>query len=62
VISGRALYDAHLLELLGSATVGAMKFVLENEELYQGRDSEFLPVSVRFLDGNYLNFLSAKSS
>ncbi len=60
--SGRAVHDAHLLELLGRpAAVSIMKIVPENNELRQEPGSEFLLVSVRFLDGNFLKILSQQN-
>ncbi|WP_175493752.1 putative bifunctional diguanylate cyclase/phosphodiesterase [Microvirga guangxiensis] len=60
--SGRAVHDTHLLELLGRpSAVSAMKIVPENEELIQKPGSEFLLLSVRFLDGNFLNQLAEQN-
>jgi diguanylate cyclase (GGDEF)-like protein len=60
--SGRAVHDAHLLELLGRpAAVSAMKVVPENDELVQEAGSEFILVSVRFLDGDFLDQLSRQN-
>jgi diguanylate cyclase (GGDEF)-like protein len=60
--SGRAVHDAHLLELLGRpAAVSAMMIVPENDELIQEPGSEFILVSVRFLDDNFLGQLSQQN-
>lgn len=60
--SGRAVHDAHLLELLGRpAAVSAMKIVPENSELAQDPGSEFILISVRFLDGSFLTQLSQQN-
>lgn len=60
--TGRAVHDAHLLELLGRpAAVSAMKIVPENDELQQETGREFLLVSVRFLDGSFLKVLSQQN-
>ncbi|PVE22853.1 bifunctional diguanylate cyclase/phosphodiesterase [Microvirga sp. KLBC 81] len=60
--SGRAVHDAHLLELQGRpAAVSAMKIVPENDDIAQEPGSEFLLVSVRFLDGSFLRQLSQQN-
>jgi len=60
--TGRAVYDSHLLELLGRpAAVSAMKIVPDNDDLRQEAGTEFLLVSVRFLDGNFLKVLSQQN-
>ncbi|WP_084731036.1 putative bifunctional diguanylate cyclase/phosphodiesterase [Microvirga vignae] len=60
--SGRAVHDAHLLELQGRpAAVSAMKIVPENDDLVQEPGTEFLLVSVRFLDGSFLRQLSQQN-
>lgn len=60
--SGRAVHDVHMLELLGRpAAVSAMKIVPENDDLVQEPGSEFILVSVRFLDGSFLGHLSQQS-
>lgn len=57
--SGRAVHDAHLLELLGRpAAVSAMKIVPENDEIVLQAGEEFLLVSVRFLDETFIRQLS----
>ncbi|MCG7391963.1 EAL domain-containing protein [Microvirga sp. ACRRW] len=60
--SGRALHDTRLLKLLGRpAAVSAMKIVPEDDDLIQVPGSEFLLVSVRFLDGNFLTHLAEQN-
>ncbi|MBJ6124308.1 putative bifunctional diguanylate cyclase/phosphodiesterase [Microvirga splendida] len=60
--SGRAVYDAHLLKLTGRpAAVSAMKIVPHTDEITQQSGSEFILVSVRFLDGIFLQRLSEKN-
>lgn len=60
--SGRAVHDAHLLELLGRpAAVSVMKIVPENDELAQEPGSEPLLISIRFLDENFLTFISQQN-
>jgi diguanylate cyclase (GGDEF)-like protein len=60
--SGRAVHDAHLLNLLGRpAAVSAMKIVPENGELEQAPGTEFLLISVRFLDGSFVHQLSEQN-
>ncbi|WP_445503714.1 putative bifunctional diguanylate cyclase/phosphodiesterase [Microvirga sp. G4-2] len=60
--SGRAVHDAHLLELEGRpAAVSVMKFVSENDDVAQEPGNEFLLVSVRFLDGSFLGQLSQQN-
>ncbi|MBM1172790.1 putative bifunctional diguanylate cyclase/phosphodiesterase [Microvirga arabica] len=60
--SGRAVYDAHLLKLTGRpAAVSAMKIVPHSDEVMQQSGSEFILVSIRFLDGAFLRQLSEKN-
>ncbi|WP_160195491.1 EAL domain-containing protein [Microvirga sp. BSC39] len=60
--SGRAVYDAHILKLIGRpAAVSAMKIVPHSNEITQQPGSEFILVSVRFLDGAFLQQLSEKN-
>jgi diguanylate cyclase (GGDEF)-like protein len=60
--SGRAVYDAHILKLIGRpAAVSAMKIVPHSDEITQEPGSEFVLVSVRFLDGAFLQQLSEKN-
>ena len=60
--SGRAVHDAHLLKLQGRpAAVSAMMIVPENDEIEQVPGSEFLLISVRFLDGSFVHQLSEQN-
>lgn len=60
--SGRAVHDAHFLKLMERpAAVSAMKIVPEDDELQQAPDAEFLLISVRFLDGSFINQLSKQN-
>jgi diguanylate cyclase (GGDEF)-like protein len=60
--SGRAVYDAHILKLIGRpAAVSAMRIVPHSDEITQEPGSEFVLVSVRFLDGAFLQQLSEKN-
>jgi diguanylate cyclase (GGDEF)-like protein len=60
--SGRAVYDAHILKLVGRpAAVSAMKIVPHSGDIVQEPGSEFVLVSVRFLDGAFLHQLSEKN-
>jgi len=60
--SGRAVYDAHLLKLIGRpAAVSAMRIVPHSDAVTQEHGSEFVLVSVRFLDGAFLRQLSEKN-
>lgn len=60
--SGRAVHDAHLLRLQGRpAAVSVMKIVPENDDIVLAPGSEFLLVSVRFLDGSFVNQLSEQN-
>lgn len=60
--SGRAVYDSHLLELVGRpAAISAMRIVPHSNEVVQPPGSEFILVSVRFLDSAFLQQLSEKN-
>ncbi|MBB3018943.1 diguanylate cyclase (GGDEF)-like protein [Microvirga lupini] len=60
--SGRAVYDAHLLKLIGRpAAVSAMRIVPHSDAVTQQPGSEFILVSVRFLDGAFLRQLSERN-
>jgi diguanylate cyclase (GGDEF)-like protein len=60
--SGKAVYDAHLIELLGRpAAVSVMKIVPETGDAPTEPGSEFLLISVRFLDGSFLKQLSDRN-
>ncbi|MFC4173470.1 CHASE4 domain-containing protein [Microvirga sp. GCM10011540] len=62
VTTGRAEYDAHLLELLGRpAAVSVMKIVPHSDNMARRPGSEFILVSVRFLDGDFLKRLSERN-
>jgi sensor domain CHASE-containing protein len=62
VTSGRAVYDAHLLELLGRpAAVSVMKVVPHSDKMVRESGSEAVLVSIRFLDGDFLNRLSERN-
>jgi len=62
VTTGRAVYDTHLLELLGRpAAVSIMTIVPESDKLQIDPGGEFLLVSVRFLDGTFLQGLSQQN-
>jgi diguanylate cyclase (GGDEF)-like protein len=62
LITGRAVYDAHLLELLGRpATVSVMKVVPESDAVPYPHDREFLLVGVRYLDGNFIRQISERN-
>jgi sensor domain CHASE-containing protein len=55
LITGRAVYDAHLLELLvRPAAVSVMKIIPESDAVPYPHDREFLLVGVRYLDGNFI--------
>ncbi len=60
--SGRAVRDAHVTQLLGRpAAVSVMKIVPESDAVAQERGTEPLLVSIRFLDGTFLERLSDRS-
>jgi diguanylate cyclase (GGDEF)-like protein len=60
--TGKAVHDAHLLELLGRpAAVSIMKIIPESEEVPQPPGKEFLLVSIRFLDGSFIKQLSERN-
>jgi len=60
--SGRAIHDAHLVELLGRpAAVSVMKIVREGDDAPVEPGREFLLLSVRFLDGSFLKQLSERN-
>jgi diguanylate cyclase (GGDEF)-like protein len=59
--SGKAKYDAHLLELEGRpAAVSAMQIVPDTDGAAQPAQ-QFLLVSIRFLDGSFLSTLSQRN-
>jgi len=60
--SGKAVYDSHLLKLLGRpAAVSAMRIVPHSEAVTQQPGSEPVLVSVRFLDGGFLQQLAERN-
>jgi len=60
--SGRAVYDAHLLKLIDRpAAVSAMRIVPHSEAVMQQPGREFVLVSVRFLDGAFLQQLAERN-
>ncbi|MXQ10768.1 putative bifunctional diguanylate cyclase/phosphodiesterase [Microvirga makkahensis] len=60
--TGKAVFDAHLLELLGRpAAVSAMMIVPESDQVTQEQGREFLLVSIRFLDTSFLEQLSERN-
>lgn len=60
--TGRAVYDAHLLKLLGRpAAVSVMRIVPHSEAVPQEDGREYLLVSVRFLDGTFLKEIAHKN-
>lgn len=60
--TGRAVYDAHLLKLLDRpAAVSIMRIVPYSDALSIQSGSEFVLVSVRFLDGSFLKELADKN-
>jgi diguanylate cyclase (GGDEF)-like protein len=62
LITGRAVYDAHLLELLGRpAAVSVMKIIPESDAVPYPHGREFLLVGVRYLDGNFIRQISERN-
>jgi diguanylate cyclase (GGDEF)-like protein len=62
LITGRAVHDAHLLELLGRpAAVSVMKIVPESDAVPYPHDREFLLVGIRYLDGNFIKQISERN-
>ncbi len=62
LITGKAVYDAHLLELLGRpAAVSIMKIVPESDTVAYPEDKEFLLVGIRYLDGNFIKRISEQN-
>ncbi len=62
LVTGRAVHDAHLLELLGRpAAVSVMKIVPESDAVPQLRGREHLLVSIRFLDGSFIKQISDRN-
>jgi sensor domain CHASE-containing protein len=60
--SGKAVYDTHLLKLLGRpAAVGAMRIVPHSEAVPQQPGTEPILMSVRFLDDTFLQQLAEKN-
>jgi len=60
--SGRAVMDAHLVEVLERpAAVSVMKIVTESDDVVQEPGSEFLLASIRFLDGSFLKGVAEKN-
>jgi diguanylate cyclase (GGDEF)-like protein len=60
--SGKALYDTQVLKLLGRpAAVSAMRIVPHSEAVIQQPGSEPVLVSVRFLDGAFLQQLAERN-
>jgi diguanylate cyclase (GGDEF)-like protein len=60
--SGKAVRDAHVIQLLGRpAAVSVMKIVTETDSVVQEPGTEPLLVSIRFLDDTFLKRLSERS-
>jgi diguanylate cyclase (GGDEF)-like protein len=60
--SGRAVHEAHLLELLNRpAAASAMQIVPDTDDMVQEPGSEYILVSVRFLDDSFLKQLSDRN-
>ena len=60
--TGKAVHDAHLLELLGSpAAVSIMKIVPESDDVSYRSGREFLLVSIRYLDGTFIKQVSERN-
>lgn len=60
--TGQAVHDAHLLELNGRpAAVSVMKIIPESEDVPYPHGREFLLLSIRFLDGNFIAQLSEQN-
>ncbi|WP_201859143.1 bifunctional diguanylate cyclase/phosphodiesterase [Microvirga soli] len=60
--TGRAVHDAHLLELNGRpAAVSVMKIIPESEDVPYPHGREFLLLSIRFLDGSFIAQLSEQN-
>lgn len=60
--SGRAVSDAHVIQLLGRpAAVSAMKIVTESDAVVQEPGTEPILVSIRFLDDTFLKRISERS-
>jgi diguanylate cyclase (GGDEF)-like protein len=62
LITGRAVHDAHMLELLGRpAAVSVMKMIPESDAVPYPHNREFLLVSIRYLDGNFIKQISERN-
>ena len=60
--SGKAIHDAHLLRLANRpAAVSAMLIVPDSDSVALPRGSEAVLVSIRFLDGGFLNQISDRN-
>ncbi|WP_243368006.1 putative bifunctional diguanylate cyclase/phosphodiesterase [Microvirga solisilvae] len=60
--TNKAIVDAHLLELLGRPTaVSVMKIVPESDAVRVEPGREHLLVSIRFLDGSFINQISERN-
>ncbi len=60
--SGKAVHDAHLLELLGRpAAVSVMKIIPESDAVPYPHGREYLLVSIRFLDGSFIEQISERN-
>jgi diguanylate cyclase (GGDEF)-like protein len=60
--SGKAIHDAHLLELLGRpAAVSVMKIIPESDAVPYPHGREYLLVSIRFLDGSFIKQISERN-
>jgi diguanylate cyclase (GGDEF)-like protein len=62
LITGRAVHDAHMLELLGRpAAVSVMKMIPESDAVPYPHNREFLLISIRYLDGNFIKQISERN-
>ncbi len=60
--TGQAVHDAHLLELHGRpAAISVMKIVPESDAVPYPHGREFLLLSIRFLDGSFIEQLSQRN-
>ncbi len=60
--TGKAVHDAHLLDLLGRpAAVSVMKIIPESDAVPYPHDREFLLIGVRYLDGNFIKQISERN-
>ncbi len=62
LITGKAVHDAHMLELLGRpAAVSIMKIIPESDAVPYPHDREFLLVGIRYLDGSFIKQVSEQN-